>query len=62
MGAPLRYHDEYPTYQRLFRALRPFFWLLYRMERVPKTFYVKFCGTPPSLADAPRTSAYRRSA
>lgn len=62
LSAPLRYHDEYPTYQRTFRALRPLFWLLYRAQRVPKTFYVKFCGKPPCLDRAPRVSRYKPAA
>ena len=49
MEAPHRHHTDYPTYQSTFRRLRPLFWLLYRLDRVPKTFYVKFCC--PKLGD-----------
>ena len=38
-----RHYTDYPTYKRTFERLRAFFWLLYRLDRVPKTFYVKFC-------------------
>ncbi len=44
MGAPHRHYSDYPTYKRTFRRLRFLFWMLYKMDRVPKTFYVKFCG------------------
>ena len=44
MGAPHRHYSDYPTYKRTFRRLRFLFWILYKMDRVPKTFYVKFCG------------------
>lgn len=43
MEAPRRHYTDYPTYKRTFERLRVFFWLLYRLDRVPKTFYVKFC-------------------
>ena len=43
MDAPLRHYSEFPTYKSTFERLRPLFWLLYKMDRVPKTFYVKFC-------------------
>jgi imidazoleglycerol phosphate synthase cyclase subunit len=43
MTAPKRTYLEFDTYKRRFELLRPFFWLLYRAGRVPKSFYVKFC-------------------
>lgn len=55
MDAPLRYFVDFPTYRKTFRALRPLFWILYRLDRVPKTFYEKFCKKHPSLELAPRT-------
>ena len=41
--AEARTTRDYPTYKRRFERLRPFFWLLYKLDRVPKSFYVKFC-------------------
>ena len=43
MSAPLHTYRDYPTYKTTFERLRPFFWALYKMDRVPKSFYVKFC-------------------
>jgi hypothetical protein len=43
MSAPLRHYTDYPTYKKTFERLRFLFWLLYKLDRVPKTFYVKFC-------------------
>ena len=43
MGAPRRHYSDYPTYKKAFERLRILFWILYRMDRVPKTFYVKYC-------------------
>jgi hypothetical protein len=44
MALPRRTHSDYPTYERTFRAMKPFWWALYKADRVPKSFYVKFAG------------------
>jgi hypothetical protein len=44
MAQPHRSHLDYPTYERLIRASRPFWWLLYKADRVPKSFYEKFAA------------------
>ena len=49
MALPKRHYSEFPTYKQTFERLRPFFWALYKMDRVPKSFYVKFCQRNPSL-------------
>jgi N-acetyl sugar amidotransferase len=43
MSAPLHTYHDYPTYKKTFERLRPLFWALYKLDRVPKSFYVKFC-------------------
>jgi len=43
MTMPVHTYREFPTYKRRFERLRPLFWLLWKMNRVPKSFYVKFC-------------------
>ena len=43
MDAPRRHYTDYPTYKKTFERLRFLFWILYKLDRVPKTFYVKFC-------------------
>ena len=48
MTAPVRQYHEFKTYKKTFERLRPLFWLLYKMERVPKSFYIKFCFPDPS--------------
>lgn len=40
---PAKTYRDYPTYKRRFELLRPLFWLLLRLNRVPKSFYEKFC-------------------
>ena len=43
MTMPARTYRDYPTYKRRFERLRPLFWVLMKLNRVPKSFYVKFC-------------------
>jgi hypothetical protein len=49
--APQHHYSEFATYKTTFERLRPLFWLLYKANRVPKSFYVKFTRQDPS---APR--------
>lgn len=42
MNAPKRSYKDFKTYKSLFEKLRPFFYLMYRMDMVPKSFYVKY--------------------
>lgn len=43
MQAPPRSFRDYKTYKRRFELLRPLFYLLARANRVPMTFYLKYC-------------------
>ena len=43
MPAPPRSFRDYKTYKRRFELLRPLFFLLARANRVPMTFYLKYC-------------------
>ncbi|MFQ5468993.1 MAG: N-acetyl sugar amidotransferase [Gammaproteobacteria bacterium] len=42
MNAPKRTYKEFKTYKRTFERMRPFFWLMYKLELIPKSFYMKF--------------------
>ena len=44
MKAPLKSYRDYKTYKQTFERLKPFFWLMYKMHLVTKSFYVKFCN------------------
>jgi hypothetical protein len=44
MQAPKHYWTEFPNYRKTFRRLKPLLWLLVRMGRVPKSFYMKYTG------------------
>ena len=37
-----RTYRDFPTYKRLFEILRPFFYVLYKLDLVPKSFYIKY--------------------
>lgn len=43
MTMPRKTYRDYKTYKQRFERLRPIFWVLYKLNRVPKSFYVKFC-------------------
>lgn len=43
MSMPKRSYREFGTYKKRFERLRPLFWLLWKLNRVPKSFYEKFC-------------------
>ena len=42
MTLPKRTYRDYPTYKRTFERMRPFFWLMAKMDLVPHSFYVKY--------------------
>lgn len=42
MNAPRKTYRDYKTYKTLFERLRWFFWIMYKLELVPKSFYTKY--------------------
>jgi imidazoleglycerol phosphate synthase cyclase subunit len=44
MQLPKRTYRDFKTYKTRFERLKPFFWVLLKLNRVPKSFYVKFCS------------------
>lgn len=42
MSRPCKSYRDYPTYKHTFERMRPIFWLLYRLQMVPRSFYDKF--------------------
>lgn len=43
MNLPKKTYRDYPNYKGTFELLRPLFYLLYKANRVPKSFFMKFC-------------------
>lgn len=52
MTLPKRTYREFKTYKTTFERLRPLFYLLYKMNRIPKTFYIKYTAPHPLPANA----------
>ena len=42
MSLPPKSYRDYVTYKRTFERMRPFFWMMTKMNRVPESFYVKY--------------------
>jgi len=42
INLPCKSAPEYKTYHPIFRKMRPFFWLMYKCNLVPKSFYIKY--------------------
>jgi len=50
MDQPRHTYREFKTYKPTFEQTRAFWWLMYKLNRVPKSFYIKFCfPDPPSV-------------
>jgi N-acetyl sugar amidotransferase len=42
MNLPKKTYKDFVTYKHTFEKLRPLFWMLYKMDLVPKSFYIKY--------------------
>jgi N-acetyl sugar amidotransferase len=42
MTMPKKSYKDYDTYKKTFERMRPFYWLMYKMDLIPKSFYMKF--------------------
>ena len=42
LSQPNKTYRDYKTYRKTFRRLRPIFWLMYKANRAPKSFYIKY--------------------
>jgi hypothetical protein len=47
MNLPKKTYRDYPTYKKTFERMKPFWWLMYKLNRVPKSFYLKFTAPDP---------------
>ena len=47
MNGPKHIFTDFKTYKRTFELMRPFFWLMYRLNYVPHSFYIKYCKKFP---------------
>jgi N-acetyl sugar amidotransferase len=42
MNLPKKTFRDYKSYKSLFEYMRPFFWFMYKLNRIPKSFYDKY--------------------
>ncbi len=42
MTLPPKTYKDYVTYKKTFERMRPFFWVMYKMDLIPKSFYIKY--------------------
>ena len=42
LALPKKSFHDYQTYHETFRRLRPFFWMMYKFDLIPKSFYIKY--------------------
>jgi len=42
MNLPLKSYRDYKTYKQTFERFRWFFWAMYKLDLVPKSFYMKY--------------------
>lgn len=47
MNLPAASWRDFKTYKPVFERLRPLFWVLMKLDRVPESFYIKFCRPLP---------------
>ena len=57
MNLPLRTYREFTTYKQTFERLKWLFWLMYRFDLVPKSFYLKFTAPDPGPGHAEATES-----
>jgi hypothetical protein len=43
ISSPNKSWRNYKNYKRRFELLKPFFWIIMKLNLVPKTFYIKYC-------------------
>lgn len=42
MNLPKKSYKDYVTYKKVFERMRPFFWVMYKLDLIPKSFYIKY--------------------
>ncbi len=47
INLPKKTYRDFANYKKTFEWMRPFWWLMYKLNRVPKSFYIKFCYPDP---------------
>ncbi len=50
LNLPKKTYRDFPNYKKTFERMRSFWWFMYKLNRVPKSFYMKFCFPDPQAA------------
>lgn len=53
LALPHKTYRDFRNYKQTFERMRPFWWLMYKLKRVPKSFYLKFCFPDPLTTPDP---------
>ena len=51
LNLPRKTYRDYDSYKKTFERTRPFWWLMAKLDRVPKSFYMKFTVPDPLPTD-----------
>lgn len=49
MSLPINHWTDYETYKKTFERLEPLFRILMKLNRVPESFYIKFCKSKTAI-------------
>jgi N-acetyl sugar amidotransferase len=52
LNLPKKTYRDFPNYKKTFERMRSFWWFMYKLNRVPKSFYMKFCFPDPQAAQS----------
>lgn len=52
---PTTNYWDYKTYKKRFELFKPFFWVMLKLNRVPKSFYDKFCASKKFTNEAEKS-------
>jgi N-acetyl sugar amidotransferase len=45
MALPKKSYRDFKTYKKRFERMRPLFWIMYKLDMIPKSFYLKYTRT-----------------
>ena len=62
MNLPKKTYRDFKTYKKTFERLRFLFWTLYKLDRVPKSFYLKFTRPDPKPQRVQQLNGSREAA
>jgi len=49
MKLPTKSYRDFKTYKKTFEKMKPFFWMMYKMDFMPKSFYLKYASKEENI-------------